>query len=178
MSEPKKPPPGNPSRTVAIIAVAVLIVVAIAGIVIAGRKPPAAPETSATTVPATPATATATPAPPASTPQAAASPTDTLPKEVAFLPGSDTLPSGANEPLARFADAARTSASSVRLSARYLTGAGKEKGLELAKARTGAVRHALQANGLSGGKMQVELIEMPEGSLTPEAGNRVDLTLR
>jgi len=26
--------------------------------------------------------------------------------------------------------------------------------------------------------MQVELIEMPDGSLTPDAGNRVDLTLR
>ena len=28
------------------------------------------------------------------------------------------------------------------------------------------------------GKMQVELIEMPDGSLTADAGNRVDLSLR
>ena len=45
------------------------------------------------------------------------------------------LPAGSNEPLARFADAARGSASSVRLSARYLTGANKERDFELAKAR-------------------------------------------
>ena len=60
-----------------------------------------------------------------------------------FAAGSDKLPAGANEPLARFADAARASASSVRLSARYLTGANKERDFELAKARTGAIRHAL-----------------------------------
>ena len=95
-----------------------------------------------------------------------------------FAAGSDKLPVGSNEPLARFADAARGSASSVRLSARYLTGANKERDFELAKARTGAIRHALQANGLNSGKMQVELIEMPDGSLTADAGNRVDLSLR
>ena len=177
MSEPKKPPPSNSSRTLATIAVAVLIVVAIAGIVIAGRKAPAPPETATAAAPTTSAT-TATPASPASTPQAAASPTDELPKDVVFAAGSDKLPAGSNEPLARFSDAARSSASSVRLSARFLTGANKEKGFELAKARTGSIRHALQANGVNGGKMQVELIEMPDGSLTPEAANRVDLTLR
>ena len=57
----------------------------------------------------------------------------------------------------------------MRLSARYLTGANKDRDLELAKARTGAIRHALQANGVSGGKMQVELIEMPDGSLSADA---------
>jgi len=175
MSEPKKPPPSNSSRTVAVVAVAVLIVVAIAGIVLAGRKAPSTPDAA---VPGAPATTTATPASPASTPQGAASPTDALPKEVVFAAGSDKLPVGTNEPLARFADAARTSASSIRVSARYLTGANKERDFELAKARTGAIRHALQANGITGGKMQVELIEMPAGTLTPDAGNRVDLTFR
>ena len=174
MSEPKKPPPSNSSRTIAVVAVAVLIVVAIAGIVLAGRKAPAPTEGTASAAPAT-TTATASPT---STPQAAASPTDALPREVVFAAGSDKLPAGFNEPLARFADAARTNASSIRLSARYLTGADKERDFELAKARTGAIRHALQANGISGGKMQVELIEMPAGALTPDAGNRVDLTLR
>ena len=174
MSETKKPPPSNSSRTLVIIAVAVLIVVAIAGIVLAGRKAPPPPEVAVATAPATPAG----PVSSGSTPQAAVTPTDPLPKEVMFAAGSDKLPAGSNEPLARFADAARGSASSVRLSARYLTGKNKDRDFELAKARTGAIRHALQANGLSGGKMQVELIEMPDGTLTGDAGNRVDLTLR
>ena len=173
MSERKKPPQSNSSRTVVIFAVAVLIVVAIAGIVLAGRKAPP-PEAAVT------GTAVAPAAPPSSgsTPQASGSPTDPLPKDVTFAAGSDKLPAGSNEGLARFADAARSGASSVRLSARYLTGANKERDFELAKSRTGAIRHALEANGLGSGKMQVELIEMPDGSLTPDAGNRVDLTLR
>jgi len=173
MSEAKKTPPSNSSRTVVIIAVAVLIVVAIAGIVLAGRKPPP-PEAAVAAAPAAPAA----PALPGSTPEAAVATTDPLPKDVMFAAGSDRLPAGVNEGLARFADAARGSASSVRLSARYLTGENKARDFELAKARTGAIRHAFEANGLSGGKMQVELIEMPAGTLTGEAGNRVDLTLR
>ncbi len=171
MSEPKKPPPSNSSRTVVIVAVAVLIVVAIAGIVLAGRKAPAEAAVAAAPV-------ALAPAPSGSTPEVAASPTDGIPKDVVFTAGSDKLPAGSNEGLARFADAARSSASSVRLSARFLTGENKARDFELAKARTGAIRHALEADGLSSGKMQVELIEMPAGALTEAAGNRVDLTLR
>ena len=137
MSEQKKPPQSNSSRTVVIFAVAVLIVVAIAGIVLAGRKAPP-PEAAVT------GTAVAPAAPPSSgsTPQASGSPTDPLPKDVTFAAGSDKLPAGSNEGLARFADAARSGASSVRLSARYLTGANKERDFELAKARTGEVAGA------------------------------------
>ena len=174
MADAKKPPQSNSSRTLVIVAVAVLIIVAIAGIVLAGRKGPPGSETAAATAPDASAAITAS----GSTPTGAASPTDPVPKDVTFAAGSDKLPAGSNDGLARFADAARASASSIRLSARFLTGASKEKDLELAKSRTGAIRHALEANGISGGKMQVELIEMPAGALTPDAGNRVDLTLR
>ena len=172
MSEQKKPPQSNSSRTVVIVAVAVLIVVAIAGIVLAGRKAP--PEAAVATAPMAPVASASS----GSTPPAASSPTDAVPKDVAFGAGSDKLPAGVNEGLARFADAVRSSASSVRLSARFLTGENKARDFELAKARTGAIRHALEANGLTGGKMQVELIEMPAGTLTEDVGNRVDLTLR
>jgi len=172
MSEQKKPPQSNSSRTVVIVAVAVLIVVAIAGIVLAGRKAP--PDAAVATAPVAPTA----PVSSGSTPQAAASPTDPLPKDVVFAAGSDKLPAGVNEGLARFADAVRASASSARLSARYLTGENKARDFELAKARASAIRHQLEANGLSGGKMQVELIEMPAGTIAGDAGNRVDLTLR
>ena len=173
MSETKKPPQSNSSRTVVIAAVAVLIVVAIAGIVLAGRRAP--PDATVATAPMAGATA---PALPGSTPQAASSPTDAIPSELVFASASDRLPAQSADGLARFADAARASSSSVRLSARFLTGANKARDMELAKARTGAIRHALEANGITSGNMQIELIEMPEGSLTEAAGNRVDLTLR
>ena len=171
MSEPKKPPLSTSSRTVVIVAVAVLIVVAIAGLVLAGRRAPQEPATAAAEAPSAPVLA-------GSTPQAASSPTDAVPSELVFAPASDKLPPQSAEGLARFAAAARASASSVRLSARFLTGEFKARDQELAKARTGAIRHALEANGITSGKMQIELIEMPAGSLTDAAGNRVDLTLR
>ena len=173
MSETKKPPQSNSSRTVVIVVVAVLIVVAVVGIVLAGRRAPA-DAVVATAPPAIPAA----PSLPGSTPQATSSPTDAIPSELVFAAASDRLPPQSADGLARFADAARGSASSVRLSARYLTGANKARDLELAKARTGAIRHALEANGVTSGKMQIELIEMPEGSLTEAAGNRIDLSLR
>ena len=172
MSEPKKPSQSNSSRTVVIVAVAVLIVIAIAGIVLAGRNTP--PPEAAVATSAAPAAQPAS----ASTSQAAGSTTDPLPKDVIFASGSDKLPAGANEGLARFAEAVRSSASSVRLSARFLTGENKARDMELAKARTGAIRHALQANGLASGKMDVELIEMPAGGVTDAAANRVELLLR
>ncbi|MEO8527235.1 MAG: hypothetical protein ABI460_21065 [Caldimonas sp.] len=171
MSEPKKPPPSNSSRTVVIVAVAVLIVVAIAGIVLAGRRAPPDVAVAASASPAAPAL-------PGSTPQAAASPTDGIPSELVFAAASDKLLPQSADALARFAEAARASASSVRLSVRYLTGEFKARDLELAKARTGAVRHALEADGISSGKMQIELIEVPAGGLPDAARDRVGLSLR
>ena len=171
MSEQKKQPQSNSSRTVVIVLVAVLIVVAIAGIVLAGRRVPPEP------VAAVPASAAA-PALPGSTPQDASAPTGATPNEVVFAAGSDKLPPRSSDTLAQFADAARAGGSAVRLSARFLTGENKTRDLELAKARTGAIRHALEANGITSGNLQVELIEMPAGSLPEAAGNRVDLTLR
>ena len=174
MSEPKKPPPSNSSRTAVIAVVAVLIVIAIAGIVLAGRRAPADPGGPLTTDRAVAAAAAIA----SSTSPAASSPTDAVPNELVFEAGSDKLPARSSEAIARFADAARASASSVRLSARFLTGENKARNFELAKARAGAIRHALEADGISSGKLQMELIEMPPGSLTEAAGNRVDLTLR
>ena len=171
MSEQKKQPQSNSSRTVVIVLVAVLIVVAIAGIVLAGRRVPPEP------VAAVPASAAA-PALPGSTPQDASAPTGATPNEVVFAAGSDKLPPRSSDTLAQFADAARAGGSAVRLSARFLTGENKTRDLELAKARTGAIRHALEANGITSGNLQVELIEMPAGSLPEAAGNRVDLILR
>jgi hypothetical protein len=166
MSEQKRRQ-GNSSRTIAIAAVALLIVVAIAGIVLAGRNSPATPE-------AAPASAVT----PASTSQGASAPTVINPNEVVFAAGSAKLPATAAASIARFAEAARGDDGGVRLTARFLTGANKARDFELAKARTGAVRQALEADGIGAGKMQVELVEMPAGSLTEPDSNRVELTLR
>ena len=172
MSEPK-PQQRNPSRTLVIAIVVLLIVVAIAGIVLATRKPGAAPG-DATTAPASaPLPITAAP----STPAGASAPTAAVPNEIVFLPGSDKLPAQAPEALARFADAARAGGKGVRLIARFLTGENKARDLELAKRRTLVIQQAIVAAGVTTDKMQIELIEMPPPVADRDA-NRVELTLR
>jgi flagellar basal body-associated protein FliL len=166
MSDPKRRQKSNSSRTIAIAAVAVLIVVAIAGIVLASRGTTPAPEVAQAAAPV------------ASTPQAASAPTAQInPNEVVFGDGSDKLPGTASISLGRFAEAAKNAAG-VRVSARFLTGANKARDKELAQARTEAIRKVLVADAIGAEKIQVELVEMPAGSLTVADGNRVDLTLR
>jgi hypothetical protein len=162
-----KPVQRHASRTVVIAAVALLIVIAVAGIVLAGRY----------TTPAASGAAPAAAPPVASTQPEVAGPTSG-PNEVVFSPGSDKLPLQSSESIARFSEGARNVGGMVRMTARYLTGANKAKDLELAKARTAAVRHALQANGVKAESMQVELVEMPAGGLNDKDANRVEMALR
>jgi outer membrane protein OmpA-like peptidoglycan-associated protein len=164
-SEAKKPAQSNSSRSIAIGAVALLIVVAIAGIVLAGRHAPA---------PDTPGAAGGS----VTTPQVVTAPTAANPNEVVFAAGSAKLPATAAESITKFAESARAGGNGVRMSARFLTGENKARDLELAKGRTTAVREKLQAAGVAPEKMQIELVEMPAGSLTEANSNRVDLTLR
>jgi len=162
-----RPAQRNSSRTVVIAAVALLIVIAIAGIVLAGRS--GAPASGA-------APSGAAPSVPATQPEATG-PTSG-PNEVVFAAGSDKLPTQSSESIARFSEGARGVGGMVRMTARYLTGDNKARDLELAKARTAAVRHALQANGVKAENMQVELVEMPAGALNDKDANRVELALR
>ncbi len=166
MSERKRRQ-SNSSRVIAIAAVVLLIVIAIAGIVLAGRG-------GQETADAGPAAAPV----PASTPQAASAPTTANPNEVVFAAGSGKLPATAAGSIARFAEAARDNANGVRLSARFLTGENKARDLELAKTRTAAIRQALEAGGVAAEKIQSELVEMPAGSLGAADADRVDLSLR
>lgn len=162
----------NPSRNLVIALVILLIVVAIAGIVLAGRRTAAPKQGTAAAVPDAPATATQQIA---IAPTAA--PVDSM-NEVVFAAGSDRLPPTSSESIAKFSDAARGVGGQIRLSARFLTGANKVRDLELARARTAAVRHALQANGVKAEKLQVEMVEMPPGALTDRDANRVELSMR
>ena len=177
MSETKTRTARSSSRTIVIAVVALLVIVAIAGIVLAGRQGTATGDAAGdpAAVAAKPDAqmqAAATP------PAAAAEPAESNPNEVRFAPGSDKLPPGANESIARFADAARASGNGVRLSTRFLTGENKARDFELAKARVASVRHALQADGIGPEKMQSELIEVPAGALDAAAADRVDLIVR
>jgi hypothetical protein len=155
----------NSSRIVATAIVALLIIV-IAGIVLAGRKPAPTP-IAAAPVPV-----------PASTPAAASAPTPAPLNDVTFAAGSDKLPAEASQTIVRFAEAVHNSGNGVRITARYLTGENKARDLELAQARAAVVHHAFEADGVASEHMQTELIEMPSGSFKPGDANRIELTLR
>lgn len=161
-----RPAQGHASRTVVIAAVVLLIVIAVAGIVLAGRY----------NAPATGGAPSAPAAPVASTQPDAAGPTSAR-NEVLFAAGSDRLAAQSSESIARFSESVRIAGGVVRVTARYATGENKAKDVALAKSRAAAVRHALQANGVKAEGMQVELIEMPSGVLNDKDANRVDLSI-
>lgn len=167
-----KPEQRSSSRTAVIAVVILLIVVAIAGIVLAGRRTASPVPGTAAAVPDAPVAAS----PQVVTPQVVTVPT-AGPNDIVFDAGSDRLPAEAGEKIAKFADRSRTAGGMVRMSAKYVTGANKARDLELGKGRTAAVRHALESNGIKSASMQVELVEMPSGTLTAFEASRVVLSL-
>ncbi len=183
MSNPKSAPSRKPtaassSRTVVVGVVVVLIVIALAGIVLAGRNSADAP-TAAAPVASAPSTPTVAPTPVvAATSQAGSEPTSSAPDEVTFLAGSDKLPAGTGAKVADVVQRAKAGDKTFRVTLRYVTGANKARDLELAKARAAAIRHEAMADGITGSKMQTELVEMPEGSLSPRDADRAVITLR
>jgi len=158
----------NPSHTAILLIAAVLIAIAVAGIVLSGRK--AADNGSSTAAPASAVSPTS-----AASATLAAPSVPTAPDEVIFAAGSDKMPPGAADTVARFVQTVRTEGKTIRISARYLTGADKAQAFELAKARATAVRHAVVADGMTGDKIRVELVEVPAGALTERDSNRVQL---
>lgn len=168
----RKPASGSASsRKLAMVAVLVLIVIAVGGILLAGRRPAADPAPAAAPASA-PVVAQA-----ASVPASAAGRVDEPPVEVVFPSGSDRPPPSAAATVAHWVEQARVNDKKLRITARFLTGVNKQRDLALAKARTTALHHAAMSNGLTGDKLQVELVELPEGGLQPGEGERVRFSL-
>lgn len=171
MESTPKPAPRNTSRTVVMAVVGVLIVVAIAGIVLAGRKakePPVQPVASVTPAPAE--------APTAASSVAAADP-EPLPSDIRFTDGSDRLPAGAHLQITRLADAARAGGQSIALTSRFQVGPDRTKASALARTRLEMVQHAFQSNGVPASRLRGEMIEVPVADSNPESLDRVEIRL-
>ena len=96
-----------------------------------------------------------------------------------FEVGSQALPADANEALARVADAAGASAGAiVQISGFHDASGDPAQNAELAKNRALAVRHALEANGVSLAQLQMSKPVMTTGDGDAKAARRVELTVR
>ena len=96
-----------------------------------------------------------------------------------FAAGSADLPSDASEKLARVADAARaTTGSSVLISGYHDATGSAAKNAELAKQRALAVRHALEANGVSPERLMMSKPVETTGAGDPREARRVELRLQ
>ncbi len=129
-------------------AVAVLIAIAIAGLVLGWHGP------SRDSVSAAP-----------------------VPNSVSFAVASDKLSEEARATIARFAEAARRGGQVARLTARYRTGDGRLRDLALAKSRIAAVYHGIVDIGLAPDHIEMQLVEMPAEGFDAADANRIGLTL-
>jgi outer membrane protein OmpA-like peptidoglycan-associated protein len=174
MDDRPAPLPRISSRTIAMVAVAVLIVIAIAGIVLAGlRSRGGSPETAG------PSDATQQDAPPLTAAASAAEAEDeAAPNLVVFASASHQLSGKASTKLVHLAETAKKEHRSVVIATRIEARSDRAEQRELAKERAVAVRQVLEANGVSLGTMRIEISELPTGLVPPRDANRVELTLR
>ncbi len=174
MDEPKTAPPRNPSRTLVIALVAVLIVVAIAGIVLASLR-----GRSAGTQPASLSSPTqqGEPAPTAASPPVPAE-VGSTPNQLGFAKGSDMLTPIVLKKISDVALAAKKENHSVVVTAQLEAGSGREQRMEMAKKRADAVRKALQAAGVSVNVIKVQISELPPGLVPPLDADRIELGMK
>jgi len=153
-------------------AVALLVVVAIAGIVLGTMR-----GKGATTVP-TPVDSTQAPAaemtaaPPAAAEAAAGQ------NQVVFAPGSDRLSDAASAKLAKIAETAKKSAIGVTIASRIESRPDRPEQMELARKRVSAIRQDLQAAGIPLGRIRMDISEVARGGVPPAEADWVDVVLR
>ena len=158
--------------------VAAAVVAGVIALAIFAKPASAPPAKSAAVAVAAPAAGTTAPA---AAPAAAPAPVMAVnsAENLYFAVGSADLPSDAGETLARVADSARaTAGSSVLISGYHDATGSAAKNAELAKQRALAVRHALEANGVSPDRLQMSKPVETTGGTDPKEARRVELRLQ
>jgi outer membrane protein OmpA-like peptidoglycan-associated protein len=175
MDERQPPPPRNPSRTLAKVGVAVLVLIAIAGIVLAAlqRGPPAegpaaGDETHAASAPMTGASMSA-----------AASEAEGRPNQVVFAADSTQLSSAATAKLQAMAETARTDKRPLTIVGRFeVRGEGKEQRRQLTRNRAIAVRGVLEAGGVPLSRIETRIEETALAPAAAKEANRIEVNPR
>jgi outer membrane protein OmpA-like peptidoglycan-associated protein len=181
MDERQPPPTRNSSRTVAKIAVAMLVVIAIAGIVLAtlrGRGAPADTPVAAEATQAASAAMTAAAEASAAAAEVAAD-AEAAPNQVAFAPNSDEVSMPATTKLLRLAQTASKQNRTVIITARFEASRPDQAQLEdLARRRAAAVRNVFEKNNVQLTRMTTMTMSRPLGEASASELNRVDVDLR
>jgi len=163
MDDPRLPAPRTSSRTLAIVVLAALIAVAVAGIMIAAlRGRSEVPEASAASAPS----------------GSRSTPASGNPNHVLFSGDSDQLSPDAVDQIKSMADSTKTATSAIVLSAKIEAGSNSAARMDLAKKRINAVRRALLDGGISPGRVRVEVAEYPVGRFPPREADIVEMNLR
>jgi outer membrane protein OmpA-like peptidoglycan-associated protein len=103
--------------------------------------------------------------------------TDTT-ERVYFELGQDSLPAGADETLARVAEALRQNSQAVVLISGFHDASGDPAGnAELAKRRAQRVQHALEANGVAAAQLRLSKPVLTTGGGDPREARRVELAV-
>jgi outer membrane protein OmpA-like peptidoglycan-associated protein len=101
------------------------------------------------------------------------------PEKLYFAVGSDALPADGNDVLARVAEAARAQYGvSVLISGFHDASGNAQTNADLAKRRAFAVRHALEAYGVSPERLVMSRPELTTGGADDKEARRVELRLR
>ena len=181
MDERQPPPTRNSSRTLAKIAVAVLVVIAIAGIVLAtlrGRGPSVDTPVAADSTQGAASSPTGGGANAAATAAAVAGEAEAGPNQVAFAPGSDALSEPATTKLMKLADTAVKQKRAVTITAKFEASRPDQQKLqELAMTRAAAVRSLLEQNRVQLTRMTTKTVSRAYGEASASELNRVDVEL-
>jgi outer membrane protein OmpA-like peptidoglycan-associated protein len=177
--EQRQPAPlRTPSRTAAKLAVAVLVAIAIGGIVLTALRQRASSEDpgigAATPEGAPPLTAAAS----AATAAAAAAEDAAGPNGVVFAPSSDQLSEPARAKVVRIAETAINQHRKVAITTKFEALGDRARQRTLAQNRAVAIRQVLVAHGVLLGSMQIQISELPAGLVSPAEANKVELELR
>jgi hypothetical protein len=155
-------------------AVAVLVVIAIAGIVLTGLRGRAPSGAGAidpdTTRGGAPGLTPPVPIPPGEA--------EAGPNQLVFAPKSSLLSLPAIAKLERIAKAAKAETRSVLIALKIEIRGDRDEQSELANKRVSAVRQVLEENGIPTGAISWTIAEMPKGLVTVPELNRADLILK
>jgi len=179
MDERQPLPTRISSRTLAKIAVAALVVIAIAGIVLATLRPRSTSDDAPVAEGATQAASSAmTAPPPLATASQVAAEAAAGPNQVAFAPGSDELSEPATTKLMKLADTAVKLKRTVTITAKFeVSGPDQAKLEALARTRAAAVRSVLEQNKVQLTRMTTKTVSKALGEAQASELNRVDVDL-